>query len=193
MLRLTAFLRAFDSKSENGRYSSHFNMLNGVPITSTTTYNAESNHDQFRHDADQSADANRRLAHCAPRQHQTARSRPHGRPPRPHVPGRSHPTLAAAVWGFGFWVLSFKTPPNPTQNHFEMDPRREFLGSSCCAAVGLTGLISSLASLRLMGAVAQPNSEPKTQNSGPSRAAGSHPHHGLGRPARRSDGRVQFE
>ncbi len=36
--------------------------------------------------------------------------------------------------------------------------RRDFLGSSCCAAVGATGLLSSLASLRLMGAVANPDS-----------------------------------
>jgi uncharacterized protein (DUF1501 family) len=36
--------------------------------------------------------------------------------------------------------------------------RRRFLGSSCCAAVGLTGALSTLAQLRLLGAVAQPTS-----------------------------------
>jgi uncharacterized protein (DUF1501 family) len=54
--------------------------------------------------------------------------------------------------------------------------RRDFLGSACCAAVGTTGLLSSLASLRLMGAVAQPatpSAKPQTPNSSdaPSRAA----------------------
>ncbi len=34
--------------------------------------------------------------------------------------------------------------------------RRHFIGSACCAAVGVTGFLSSLASLRLMGAVASP-------------------------------------
>ena len=44
-----------------------------------------------------------------------------------------------------------KTAPAP-------DPtRRSFLGSACCAAVGATGLLSSLANLRLMGAVAKPD------------------------------------
>src|SRR4051812_21981750 len=35
--------------------------------------------------------------------------------------------------------------------------RREFLGSACCAAVGATGLLSALGSLRLMAAAARPN------------------------------------
>jgi uncharacterized protein (DUF1501 family) len=39
--------------------------------------------------------------------------------------------------------------------------RREFLGSACCAAVGATGLLSTLASLRLMGAVAKPDNGPQ--------------------------------
>lgn len=34
--------------------------------------------------------------------------------------------------------------------------RRQFIGSACCAAVGATGLLSTLANLRLMGAVANP-------------------------------------
>jgi uncharacterized protein (DUF1501 family) len=39
--------------------------------------------------------------------------------------------------------------------------RREFLGSACCAAVGATGLLSTLGSLRLMGAVANPANGPQ--------------------------------
>ncbi|MBL9211926.1 MAG: DUF1501 domain-containing protein [Opitutaceae bacterium] len=39
--------------------------------------------------------------------------------------------------------------------------RRQFLGSTCCAAVGATGLLSSLATLRLMGAVASPANGPQ--------------------------------
>ncbi len=39
--------------------------------------------------------------------------------------------------------------------------RREFLGSACCAAVGATGLLSTLGSLRLMGAVASPANGPQ--------------------------------
>ena len=34
--------------------------------------------------------------------------------------------------------------------------RREFLGSACCSAVGATGLLSTLGSLRLMAAAASP-------------------------------------
>ncbi len=45
--------------------------------------------------------------------------------------------------------------------------RREFLGSSCCAAVGATGILSTLANLRLIGAVASPGNGPQT----PGRAA----------------------
>ena len=39
--------------------------------------------------------------------------------------------------------------------------RREFLGSACCAAVGATGLLSALGSLRLIGAVASPANGPQ--------------------------------
>ncbi|MEO6243956.1 MAG: DUF1501 domain-containing protein [Opitutaceae bacterium] len=42
--------------------------------------------------------------------------------------------------------------------------RRQFLGSSCCAAVGATGILSTLANLRLMGAVASPDNGPQTPN-----------------------------
>jgi uncharacterized protein (DUF1501 family) len=38
--------------------------------------------------------------------------------------------------------------------------RRHFIGSACCAAVGSTGLLSTLANLRLMGAVAKPTNGP---------------------------------
>ncbi len=39
--------------------------------------------------------------------------------------------------------------------------RRQFIGSACCAAVGATGLLSTLANLRLMGAVANPANGPQ--------------------------------
>lgn len=39
--------------------------------------------------------------------------------------------------------------------------RRHFIGAACCAAVGATGFLSSLASLRLMGAVASPGNGPQ--------------------------------
>ena len=39
--------------------------------------------------------------------------------------------------------------------------RREFLGNACCAAVGATGLLSALGSLRLMGAAASPANGPQ--------------------------------
>ncbi len=42
--------------------------------------------------------------------------------------------------------------------------RRQFLGSSCCAAVGATGILSTLANLRLIGAVASPDNGPRTPN-----------------------------
>jgi uncharacterized protein (DUF1501 family) len=42
--------------------------------------------------------------------------------------------------------------------------RRQFLGSSCCAAVGATGILSTLANLRLIGAVANPANGPQTPN-----------------------------
>jgi uncharacterized protein (DUF1501 family) len=42
--------------------------------------------------------------------------------------------------------------------------RRRFLGASCCAAVGLTGLLSSLANLRLMGSVVNPANGPQGPN-----------------------------
>lgn len=38
--------------------------------------------------------------------------------------------------------------------------RRHFLGSACCAAVGATGLLSALGSLRLMAAAASPGNGP---------------------------------
>jgi len=38
--------------------------------------------------------------------------------------------------------------------------RRHFIGSGCCAAVGATGLLSSLGSLRLIGAAANPGNNP---------------------------------
>jgi uncharacterized protein (DUF1501 family) len=40
--------------------------------------------------------------------------------------------------------------------------RRQFIGAASCAAVGATGLLSSLASLRLIGAVASPGNGPVT-------------------------------
>jgi uncharacterized protein (DUF1501 family) len=40
--------------------------------------------------------------------------------------------------------------------------RRQFIGSSCCAAVGLTGMLSTLSSLRLIGAAASPGNGPQT-------------------------------
>ena len=43
--------------------------------------------------------------------------------------------------------------------------RRHFIGASCCAAVGATGFLSSLASLRLIGAVASPGNGPQGPNS----------------------------
>ncbi|MDP3071374.1 MAG: DUF1501 domain-containing protein [Opitutaceae bacterium] len=49
--------------------------------------------------------------------------------------------------------MNKKTAPIPT--------RREFLGSACCAAVGATGLLSTLGSLRLMGAAASPANGPQ--------------------------------
>jgi uncharacterized protein (DUF1501 family) len=39
--------------------------------------------------------------------------------------------------------------------------RREFFGSACCAAVGATGLLSTLGGLRLMGAAASPGNGPE--------------------------------
>ena len=47
-----------------------------------------------------------------------------------------------------------KSLPTPT--------RREFIGSACCAAVGYTGLLSALGSLRLMAAAASPGNGPQT-------------------------------
>ncbi len=40
--------------------------------------------------------------------------------------------------------------------------RRRFIGQACCAAVGATGLLSSLASLRLIAAAASPGNNPVT-------------------------------
>jgi uncharacterized protein (DUF1501 family) len=48
-----------------------------------------------------------------------------------------------------------KTPAAPDFS------RRQFIGSACCAAVGATGLLSTLANLRLMGAVANPANGPQ--------------------------------
>ncbi len=48
----------------------------------------------------------------------------------------------------------------------DIPTRREFIGSACCAAVGYTGLLSTLGSLRLMAAAASPANGPQT----PSRA-----------------------
>jgi uncharacterized protein (DUF1501 family) len=42
--------------------------------------------------------------------------------------------------------------------------RRHFIGSTCCAAVGATGFLSSLASLRLIGAAANPDNGPQIPN-----------------------------
>jgi uncharacterized protein (DUF1501 family) len=50
--------------------------------------------------------------------------------------------------------MASKTTPIPT--------RREFIGSACCAAVGATGLLSALGSLRLMAAAANPANGPQT-------------------------------
>ena len=49
--------------------------------------------------------------------------------------------------------MSKKSAPTPT--------RREFLGSACCAAVGATGILSTLGSLRLMAAAASPTTGPQ--------------------------------
>ncbi len=49
------------------------------------------------------------------------------------------------------------------------DPsRRRFIRQACCAAVGSTGLLSSLASLRLIGAIARPGDAPVTAAAIPS-------------------------
>lgn len=50
--------------------------------------------------------------------------------------------------------MSKKSAPTPTT-------RREFLGSACCAAVGATGILSTLGSLRLMAAAASPTNGPQ--------------------------------
>ena len=45
-----------------------------------------------------------------------------------------------------------------------LDPnRRKFIGA-CCAAVGATGMLSTLAQLRMMGAVVTPDSGPTPPN-----------------------------
>ena len=49
--------------------------------------------------------------------------------------------------------MNKKSAPTPT--------RREFLGSACCAAVGATGILSTLGSLRLMAAAASPTNGPQ--------------------------------
>ena len=58
--------------------------------------------------------------------------------------------------------MSKKSAPTPPS-------RREFLGSACCSAVGATGLLSTLGSLRLMAAAANPANGP--QPATPARAA----------------------
>ncbi len=47
------------------------------------------------------------------------------------------------------------TPPAPDLS------RRHFIGSACCAAVGATGVLSALGSLRLMAAAASPSNGPQ--------------------------------
>ncbi len=59
--------------------------------------------------------------------------------------------------------MNKKSAPSPAPT------RREFLGSACCAAVGTTGLLSALGSLRLMAAAASPTNGPQV----PSAAAAS--------------------
>jgi len=55
--------------------------------------------------------------------------------------------------------MSHKSAASPSS-----DPtRRRFLGQ-CCAAVGMTGFLSSLSSLRLIGAAASPGNGPVTPN-----------------------------
>src|SRR6185295_15722917 len=49
---------------------------------------------------------------------------------------------------------------NPKNPAFDQS-RRKFLGS-CCAAVSATGMLSTLAQLRVMGAVADPENNPVT-------------------------------
>ncbi|MBI5689185.1 MAG: DUF1501 domain-containing protein [Verrucomicrobia bacterium] len=52
-----------------------------------------------------------------------------------------------------------------TKSHFRADvTRRDFLGSACCAAVGYTGLLSTLGSLRLMAGAASPDNGPRLPN-----------------------------
>ncbi|HRE81869.1 MAG TPA: DUF1501 domain-containing protein [Opitutaceae bacterium] len=48
------------------------------------------------------------------------------------------------------------TASSPTESH----SRRKFLGA-CCAAVGATGMLSALAQLRVLGALAQPGNGPQ--------------------------------
>jgi uncharacterized protein (DUF1501 family) len=53
---------------------------------------------------------------------------------------------------------------NPKTQPVDLN-RRKFIGS-CCAAVGATGMLSTLAQLRLMGAVADPSNGPRVPNVG---------------------------
>lgn len=53
---------------------------------------------------------------------------------------------------------------NPKNPRFDLN-RRKFLGA-CCAAVGATGMLSTLAQLRLMGAVASPDNGPTPPRAG---------------------------
>ena len=58
-----------------------------------------------------------------------------------------------------------KSAPAPT--------RREFLGSACCAAVGATGILSTLGSLRLMAAAASPTNGPQVPSTAANTDIGS--------------------
>ncbi|MBL9202010.1 MAG: DUF1501 domain-containing protein [Opitutaceae bacterium] len=52
------------------------------------------------------------------------------------------------------------------QKTLSIPSRRDFLGSACCAAVGATGMLSTLGSLRLMGAAASTDQGPQTPSRG---------------------------
>src|SRR5206468_2506673 len=76
-----------------------------------------------------------------------ARTRADGGASRPHLPRRSRAKIIGR-----FHPMKKSSVPDLS--------RRSFIGASCCAAVGATGLLSSLASLRLMGAAASPGNGP---------------------------------
>ncbi|MEY2879000.1 MAG: hypothetical protein RLZZ15_1380 [Verrucomicrobiota bacterium] len=57
--------------------------------------------------------------------------------------------------------MSKKSAPSSPHSPAASDlSRRGFLGSACCAAVGYTGMLSALSSLRLMAAAASPTNGP---------------------------------